>query len=68
MYHSRDVHLPFHFVRTLGDEEPLRVGVYLSTTWIDGNFAVSTFLALDLDRQQQQFQLGEAQPDRDVCC
>lgn len=44
----------FHLVCALRDEEALRVGVYLSTTWIDGDLAVRALLALDLDRQQQQ--------------
>lgn len=59
---TQDWNLPFHLVRALRDKEALRVGEYLSTTWIDGDFAVRALLALDLDRQQQQFQLGEAQP------
>lgn len=58
------VHPPFHFVRTLGNEESLGVCLDLGTPRIYGYFAIHPLLdALNLDGQQQQFQFRETQPN-----
>ena len=54
--------LPFHLVGGLGDEEALGVGGDLGSPWVDRDLAVLAVLALDLYGEQQQLQLGEAQP------
>jgi len=57
--------LPLHLVGTLCYEETLGVGLDFGTPWVYGNLAVRPLLgALDLDGQQQELQLGEAQSKR----
>lgn len=57
-------HPPFHFVRTLGDEEALGVCLDFCATGIYRYLAVDPLLqALYLDGQQQQFQFRETEPN-----
>ena len=64
---------PFNLVGRLGDEEALRVGLQLDVSRVDGDLAVGAVIAARLDRQQQQLQLGEAEPGAApghhvICC
>lgn len=52
--------IPFYFIRRLGNKEALCVCVDLDVSRIDGDFAVSAFLSLDLDGQEEQLQFCEA--------
>lgn len=55
-------HRPFNLVRRLRDEETLGVGHDLGPPRVDGDLGVGAFRALDLDGQEEEFELGEAQP------
>jgi len=53
---------PLDLVGRLGDEKTLGARLDFHPARVDRDFAVDAVLALDLDRQQQQLQLGETQP------
>lgn len=64
IYIIRERYKPFYFVSRLSDEEPLGTRLYLGTPWVYRYFAVPPVFTFYLNGQQQQFQLGEAQPAR----
>ena len=54
-------YIPLDFLRRLRNEEPHRAGGQFRPSRVDGDLAVAAVVGLDLDGEQEQLQLHEAQ-------